>query len=99
MREPTRSGDRLMTGRHLRWRIEIEVTLLGEAFDEIVKQFCKLILGVFVSVAAQCFEQLGCELPALDQRVEYCLLECFERAIGLFVEITPRIELAAAGES
>jgi len=42
----------LVTGRHLRWRIQVEISLLGESFDQVVEQFCELILGVFISVAA-----------------------------------------------
>src|SRR5689334_11663801 len=99
MRESARTCHRLMTRRHLRGSIDVEVALFRQSLHEIVEKLRELFLGVFVAVAAQRFEQFRSELTALDQRIENCLLQCLEGAVGLLVVIAPWIVLLSAGEA
>src|SRR4029079_2000999 len=92
------TGDRLMTGGHLRRSVETQVTLFGETLDEVVEKLGELVLGILVTVSAQRLEQLGCELAALNQCVENRLLQRFERPVCILVEISPWVELASARE-
>jgi hypothetical protein len=99
MGEAAGASDGLVARRHL-WRsVEIEVALLGHPLHQIVEQLGELFFGFLVALAAQRLEQLGRELSALDQRVEDRLLERFERPVRVFIEVSPRIEVAAAGKA
>jgi len=93
-------SDGLMTGRHLRRSLKIQVSLCRQLLDQAVEQLTQLLLGFLGAVAAQRFEQLGRELSALDQRVENCLAQSFDGSIGLRIEIVEvGIHALAAGES
>jgi hypothetical protein len=98
-RQPTRSGDGLMSGRHLRRRVDIQVAFSRELLDEIVEQLAEFFLRLLRAIPAQRLQQLRRELTALDQRIEDRLTQRLERAVGLAVEVVEiRIEvLPAAG--
>ena len=88
-----------MTGGHLRWRLEIEVAFCCQLLNQLIEQLTQLLLRLLVAIATQRFQQIGRELTALDQRVENCLAQSFERAVRLRVEIVEvGIEALAAGE-
>ena len=71
-------GYGLMAGGHLRRRLKIEIPFRRELLDQAVEQLAELLLRFLVAVAAQRFEQLGRELPALDQGIENCLTQPFD---------------------
>ena len=91
---------RLVPGRHLRRRVEVEVALVDQPLHEIVEQLGELRLRLLVAVAAQRLEHLGRELAALHQRFEDRLPQRVERAVARLVEAHAVVRAAlAAGEA
>ena len=70
VREAALARHRLVAGRHLRRRLDVEIAFVDEPLHELVEQLGELRLGLLVAVAAQRLEHLGRELSALHQRVE-----------------------------
>src|SRR4051812_14011866 len=88
-----------MTGRNLRWILDVEVAFADQPLHEVVEQLGKIRLRLFASFAAQRLEHFRSELAALHQRVENCLSQCVERAVaGLLTDAHPVVRMVLSRE-